>query len=102
LESVRAGLRHVHELAGGHLASVIHLAAYYNFSGEPSPLYDEVTVRGTGRLIDALQAFRVDQFVFSSTMLVHKPCEPGERIDERWPLEAKWDYPQSKIDTEQL
>jgi len=26
------------------LASVIHLAAYYDFAGEPSPLYEQVTV----------------------------------------------------------
>ena len=35
-------------------------------------------------------------------MLVHAPCEPGERIDEDWPLEPKWDYPKSKVATEQL
>jgi hypothetical protein len=33
------------------LASVIHLAAYYDFSGEPSPLYERVTVGGTERLL---------------------------------------------------
>src|SRR6266508_1418159 len=27
------------EVSGQRLASVIHLAAYYNFSGQPSPLY---------------------------------------------------------------
>src|SRR5688500_1068075 len=31
------------------IASVIHLAAYYDFAGEPSPLYEKVTVRGTER-----------------------------------------------------
>ena len=29
----------------GPLASVIHLAAYYDFSGEPSPLYEQITSR---------------------------------------------------------
>jgi len=84
------------------LASVIHLAAYYDFSGEPSPLYEEVTVQGTERLIRLLKTAKPEQFVFSSTMLVHAPCEPGQHINEDWPLEPKWDYPQSKADTEKL
>lgn len=84
------------------LASVIHLAAYYDFSGEPSPLYEQVTVQGTRRLLRLIKAARPEQFVFSSTMLVHAPCEPGEHINEDWPVDPKWDYPQSKMDTEQL
>lgn len=101
-ENVRAGLRLVRERHGERIASVIHLAAYYNFSGDPSPMYDELTVRGTERLLRELRDFQVEQFVFSSTMLVHAPCEPGQRIDEDWPLEPKWAYPESKVTTEQL
>ncbi len=99
---VKAGLDRVRYAYGDEIACVIHLAAYYDFSGEPSPLYDEITVRGTGRLLRALQAFTVEQFVFSSTMLVHAPCQPGERINEDWPLEPRWDYPRSKVATEDL
>jgi nucleoside-diphosphate-sugar epimerase len=84
------------------IASVIHLAAFYDFSGDESPLYDEVTVRGTERLLKRLREFEVDQFVFSSTMLVHSPTEPGEPIDADAPLEPKWPYPESKVETERL
>jgi nucleoside-diphosphate-sugar epimerase len=101
-ESVRDGLRYARQRHGDRLASVIHLAAYYDFSGEPNPLYEEITVRGTERLLRGLKDFRVEQFVFASTMLVHAPCEPGRRIDEGWPLEPKWDYPRSKVRTEEL
>jgi nucleoside-diphosphate-sugar epimerase len=84
------------------LASVIHLAAYYDFAGEPSPLYEQVTVQGTERLLRLLKTAKPEQFVFSSTMLVHAPCEPGQHINEDWPIDPKWDYPQSKVDTEKL
>jgi DNA ligase D-like protein (predicted polymerase) len=84
------------------LASVIHLAAYYDFSGEPSPLYEQITVRGTERLLRLLRTARAEQFVFSSTMLPHAPCEPGQHLNEDWPVDPKWDYPQSKVQTEQL
>jgi len=99
---VRDGIELLRERHGSHIVSVVHLAAYYDFSGEPSPLYDAVTVRGTERLLQALQGFDVEQFVFSSTMLVHAPCRPGEAINEDWPIEPKWAYPESKARTEEL
>ena len=103
-ESVRTGLQTIREHHGQHVASVIHLAAYYDFFGRPSSMYDDITVRGTGRLLRGLHEldFTVEQFVFSSTMLVHKPGEPGEFITEDWPLEPTWAYPESKVRTEQL
>jgi nucleoside-diphosphate-sugar epimerase len=102
-KSVECALRHVQEKHGDRLASIVHLAAYYSFSGEPSPLYEEITVRGTERLLKrAKQLFALEQFIFSSTMLVHAPCESGERITEDSPLAPKWDYPQSKVETEKL
>ncbi len=103
-ESVREGLRLLREHHGARIASVIHLAAYYDFFGEPSEKYDEITVRGTGRLLRGLRdaGFQVEQFVFSSTMLVHRPAEPGQFINEDWPLGPTWAYPESKVRTEQL
>lgn len=99
---VRGACEEVRQQAGNHLASVVHLAAYYDFSGKDSPLYEKVTVEGTDRLLNALQSFEVEQFLFSSTMLVHAPCAVGEHIHEDHPLEAKWAYPKSKIKTESL
>jgi nucleoside-diphosphate-sugar epimerase len=101
--SVDRGLERVKYAYGLDIASVVHLAAFYDFSGEDSPLYDELTVRGTERLLAGLQdkGFRVGQFVFSSTMLVHAPCEPGEAIDEDWALDPQWPYPKSKVLAEQ-
>ena len=103
-ESVREGLLMIREHHGAHVASVIHLAAYYDFFGEPSEQYDEITVRGTGRLLRGLREldFQVEQFVFSSTMLVHRPAEPGQFINEEWAIEPTWAYPESKVRTEQL
>src|SRR3546814_14515042 len=88
-DSVRHALAQVRKRHGGRIASVIHLAAYFDLSGEPSPKYDEITVRGTERLLNELQAFDVEQFVFASTMLVHAAGRPGERFDEDRPLDPK-------------
>ncbi len=103
-ESTRRGLQTIRDLHGNRIASVIHLAAYYDFSGAPSPLYDKVTVGGTRRLLRLLQDFKVEQFIFSSTILVQAPSRHGERIKEDSPLDIppKWAYPKSKIETENV
>jgi nucleoside-diphosphate-sugar epimerase len=102
--SLRRGLETVRELYGSTLASVLHFAAYYDFSGAASPLYEKVTVGGTGRLLRLLGelGFRVEQFIFSSTMLVHAPTTPGRPITEDSPVTPTWAYPRSKVRTEQV
>ena len=100
--NVRWAMEDVRKTRGEQIAAVVHLAAYYDFSGDDSPLYEKVTVEGTDRLLNALQSFEIGQFLFSSTMLVHAPCKPGEHIGEDSPIEGKWPYPKSKITTEKL
>ncbi len=102
-EGVAAALLTVRERYGEHLVSVIHLAAYYDITGEPNPLYETITVQGTRRLIDGLQAFQIEQFVFASTMLVHRPTDsPDKKINEDSPIAPSWAYPESKVRTEAL
>ena len=101
-ESVQAAFKSIRERCGHTIASVVHLAAYYSFTGEHPEKYDLITVRGTERILKQLQSFTVEQFIFSSTMLVYSPCKPTEKINEDSPIHAKWDYPLSKIKTETL
>lgn len=103
-DSVDRGLRTIRDHHGAHVASVVHLAAYYDFFGEPSAKYDEITVGGTRRLLRGLREldFQVEQFLFSSTMLVHRPAALGQFINEDWPVEPTWAYPESKVRTEHL
>ena len=101
-ENLHQALDEVLRLGHRRIASILHLAAYYSFASESSPLYEQVNVRGTERLLHGLRDFEVEQFIFASTMLVHAPCEPGARINEDWPLKPKWSYPKSKVAAEHL
>jgi nucleoside-diphosphate-sugar epimerase len=104
-EDTARALAEVRQKHGDRIASVIHLAAYYDFSGEPSPLYRELTVEGTRRLQRELRKFaQVEQLVFTSTLLVMEPAEEKtEVITEKSPLEDEpWEYPRSKIETEEM
>jgi len=100
--SIAETLQEIRETHGDRIASVVHLAAYFDFTGEESPLYDSVNVEGTRNLLEALQDLEVEQFLYTSTMLVHAPTEPGVLIDEDSELGAHWAYPQSKLETERV
>jgi nucleoside-diphosphate-sugar epimerase len=99
-DSVSQAIENLREQFGDQLASVIHLAAYYDFSGEPSPLYRQLTVDGTGRLLHQLKNLNVGQFVFASSLLVMESAEGDQPITEYSALDAEWDYPQSKLAAE--
>lgn len=101
-DSIALALHRVRSQYGDRIASVIHLAAYFDFEDADHPLYQAVNVEGTRHLLRGLQEFRVEQFVYASTVLVHKPCRPGERIDERQPIEPRWAYPRSKAAAESV
>ena len=101
-QGVKGAFERIRIAYGNRIASVIHLAAYYDLSGKPSPLYEEITVRGIERLLQHLQEFQVEQFIFTSTMLVHAPVELGQRISEDSPIDPRWPYPLSKVETEAL
>lgn len=100
--SVETALEEVRDRHGGVIDSVLHLAAYYDFTGEDNPLYRSLNIEGTRRLLKGLQRFRVNQFVYSGTMLVHKAVAPGQHIDEERRLDPRWIYPKSKAEAERV
>jgi len=101
-KSVGKAIAAFRERFGKRIASVVHLAAYFDFTGEENPLYQTINVEGTRRLLRELQALEVEQLVYSGTMLVHAPGKPGQPINEDQPIEPKWAYPKSKADAEEV
>ena len=101
-DSLELAFGKIRKQYGHRFASVVHLAAYFDFTGEESPLYETVNVEGTQRLLAALQQFTVEQFVYSGTMLVHAPGKPGQMISEDSPIAPAWPYPQSKAAAEEV
>lgn len=101
-DSVTSAFNKIRTQYGQKIAAVIHLAAYFDFTGEPNPLYQTVTIEGTRRLLKILQDFEVERLIYSSTMLVHEPTVPGQKINEDSPLKPRWAYPQSKAEAEKV
>jgi len=100
--SVAQALTTIRAKRGTRLASVIHVAACPDFSGEPSPLHRILTVEGTRRLLRGLQEFQVEQFVLSSSLLAVRPAEESKVVPEQSVTEVAWDYPHSQLEAERV
>lgn len=101
--NVRDAFTRIRQDFGTQIASCVHLAAYYDFSGKPSPLYDQLTVEGPARILRELRQLSTEQFLFSSTLLVMKSAEKQElAITEESAVAPAWDYPKSKLKAESL
>ncbi len=101
-KAVKTGFDRIQYAYGNRITSIVHLAAYYSFEGKGLENYDRITVKGTERLLREAKRFQVEQFIFTSTMLVHNPTERGVIITEDAPIVGKWHYPESKVKTEHL
>jgi len=101
-DSIREALATLRQRHGHRIACVVHLAAYFDFTGEEHPLYEALNVQGTRKLLRELQSFEVEQLLYPGTMLVHAPAAPGERIDESASIAPKWAYPKSKAAAEEV
>jgi nucleoside-diphosphate-sugar epimerase len=74
------------EVAGlGGAATVIHLAAHYDFTGVEDPEYWRTNVIGLRHVLEAASAIGVRNFVFSSSILACRPPRPGRAITEESP-----------------
>jgi nucleoside-diphosphate-sugar epimerase/uncharacterized membrane protein len=99
-ESVAAAVKAFRRAHRGQVAAVIHLAAFFDFTGADDGRYQSVNVEGTKRLFEALKGLPIERLIYASTMLVHEPGEPGTLITEATPLAPRWAYPKSKAEAE--
>lgn len=101
--SIKSALEKVRAKYGVRLEAVIHLAAYYDFQGSESELYEKVNIEGTENFLATLREhFKVSQIIFSSSMLVFTPTPVKTKITEDFPVERSWAYPASKLTAEEI
>ncbi len=81
---------------------VIHLAAYYDFSGEPSPEYLRTNVVGLRNLLEVCKAFRPTRFVFASSVAASAFPPNGSVLTELSPADGDHFYAITKRRGEQM
>ncbi len=80
--------------------AVIHLAAYYTFSGKWE-MYKKVNIDGTEALLRASMAEGVPQFIYCSSTEAMGPVD-SIPADEYSPLNPSFDYGRSKMLAEEV
>jgi len=80
--------------------AVVHLAAYYTFSGRKE-LYQRINVQGTKDLLEAMLAHRVRRLIYCSSTEAIGPTGAGA-ADEDSPCHPYYEYGRSKLEAERL
>ena len=71
--------------AGGGAQVLLHLAAYYDYSGEEHPEYQRTNVDALRILLDAARRLSLQHFVFVSSVAACPFSPPGHPITEATP-----------------
>jgi nucleoside-diphosphate-sugar epimerase len=95
---VRAPLEKVFDrvAAEGGADVLIHLAAYYDFSGENHPEYWRTNVDGLRNVLDLSRRLDLQQFIFASSVAACRFPPPGGSIDEESPPDGEPVYAVTK------
>lgn len=101
-QQVSAAMQMIRKKYGERVASVVHLASNFSANFGNWQLDDNVTVKGTENLINAALTFQTEQFLFVSSLYVYVPCEPGQKINEHWPVGPTWEFPRAKLLAEEI
>jgi len=80
--------------------AVVHLAAYYTFSGKKE-MYDKINVQGTQNLLDAMARAEVGRIVYCSSTEAMGPT-PNGIADEGAECHPYYEYGRSKLRAEGL
>ena len=86
----------------GAVDTLIHLAAYYDFTGEEHPEYRRTNVLGTWNVLEAAQRSRIGRFVFASSVAACAFPRPEGPVTEATPPDGDHIYAWSKREGEKL
>jgi len=99
-EGLRAVFDRIREMGGARL--LLHLAAYYDFTGEDNPEYRRTNVEGTENLLRLASTLDLRRFIFASSIAACPFPAPGEVVTEATAPAAPVPYARSKQAGEEL
>jgi nucleoside-diphosphate-sugar epimerase len=99
-ERLRQVFERVRELGGARL--LLHMAAYYDFTGEENPEYHRTNVLGTENLIRLAEPLQLRRFIFASSIAACPFPDPRGAVTEASSPSAPVPYAVSKRAGEEL
>jgi nucleoside-diphosphate-sugar epimerase len=80
----------------GPVHTVVHLAEYYDFTGDELPEYHRTNVDGLKNTLDLSREIGISRFVFASSVSACELPSPGGALDETSPPDAEHIYGRTK------
>ena len=93
-ERLRQVFEQIRDLGGARL--LLHMAAYYDFTGDDNPEYHRTNVLGTENLIKLSAPLKLRRFIFASSAAACPFPETGGLVTEGTPPTARIPYARSK------
>lgn len=99
-EGLERAFREIRTAGGARF--LVHLAAYYDFTGQPHPEYRRTNVEGTRNVLDLAEALELERLVFASSVAACAFPRPEGAVTEATPADGDHVYARSKRDGERL
>lgn len=99
-ENVSQAFREIE--SAGSADYLVHLAAFYDFSGDNRPEYKRTNVEGTKHVLELAKGLDLQRFVFISSVAACSFPKPGKTLDETSPPDGDHWYAWSKREGETL
>lgn len=93
-ERLREVFEHIRLQGGAEL--LLHLAAFYDFTGEDSPEYHRTNVQGMRSVLELSEPLRLRKFIFTSSIAACPFPVPGGVVTEETAPSAAFPYARSK------
>lgn len=84
-QQLEAARKRIQDKYGSKIASIVHLIPY-----------------GTQEILEMAKQFETEQCIFASSILVNVPCEPGQRINEYWPVGPTTELARLQLEAEDI
>ena len=100
LEPLAAAFAWIRE--SGPVDALIHLAAYYDFTGQNNPEYQRTNVDGLRNVLELAQTLKLKRFIFASSVAACGFPRRGDSVTEATPPHANNAYARSKRAGEEM
>ncbi len=100
IEPLEAVFKKIRDSGGAEI--FIHLAAYYDFSGEEHPEYWRTNVVGLKNVLDLCKSLKLKRFIFASSTAACEFPQPGKLLDENSPPDGDHIYARTKREGEEM
>lgn len=99
-DDLAAVFQTIRELGGAEL--LLHMAAYYDFTGEENDEYRRTNVEGTRNLLELAEPLGLRRFIYTSSVAACEFPPPGATVTEASPPDAEVAYARSKRACEEM